>query len=134
MNRVSIKTETVEIDDAFAASHGIKPEYRKVWGRTAEISKALYANGSGDFAKVHAVRLPLGFGEIGWRMTGSHCDADGKAIAAANGHKIHAEPHVVKIASNSAEDVSERFNAGLEHVARRVMTAVAHEAFTPPTR
>lgn len=108
MNRISISTE-------------------------GEKTKAVYRSGD-VFAKVHAIRLPLGFGEIGWRMTGSHCDADGKAIVIANGHKIHAEPHLVKIASNSAEDVSERFNAGLEHVALRVFTAVAHEAFTPPAR
>lgn len=83
------------------------------------------------FVKVHAMRT-FDFGSIKWRMSGSHCDADGKALAWGEGHKIHPVQHVVEIQSSSREDIKARFDEGVEVIAERLLIAIENEATQTP--
>lgn len=83
------------------------------------------------FVKVHAIRT-FEFGSIKWRMSGSHCDANGKALAWGTGHKIHPVDHLVEIQSSSREDIKARFDVGVALVAERVLIAIENDAAPTP--
>lgn len=105
---------------------------QRVWLRRKDAAtiKALYG-AAGVFAKVHAVQTSNEFGVARWRFTGSHCDADGKAITLDGASKIHVTPHVIAIASDTATDMAADMAAAFELVAERVRLAVANESFDP---
>lgn len=93
-----------------------------------EKTKIIFRAGE-HHVKVHAIRRDKGFGVVNYLMTGSLCDADGKA--APLGLKIHPAPHIEEINSLSPENVAERVNAGLLAVVQRVLNAIEHEAADP---
>ncbi len=53
---------------------------------------------TGVHVKIHADRKDTNFGKVKWAITGSQCDASGKAITDSEGRpRIHIEPHGLSV-------------------------------------
>lgn len=58
---------------------------------------------TGVYVKTHANRRDVGFGRIKWDMTGSLCDANGKALTDAQGAAlVHVEGHGLSVQTDQA--------------------------------
>lgn len=80
------------------------------------------------FAKLHAVRQPRPFGEIGWTLSASHCDESGTALRDDDDTvRIAGAKHQVIITSETPEDVLSRLDEGMQMLAGRIFIAVANE-------
>lgn len=90
--------------------------------------RALYRAGA-VYVKVHATRYSESFGVEKWRLTGSHCDAQGKVLRVGAGAKIHPTPHLLSIHSDTPVDLAAELDAGLTLIVQRVANAVSNERF-----
>lgn len=71
-----------------------------------------YRAASGRVIQIHTRRLDTGFGVAAWALTGSDCDASGKALAHGDGLRILAGAngapltHTVTVQADAAIDVA----------------------------
>jgi glutathionylspermidine synthase len=53
----------------------------------------VYRCESGNYVKTYATMIPAPFGVTAFRVSGSACDASGKALVHNEGFAIHKDPH-----------------------------------------
>lgn len=97
--------------------------HRRVWRCEA----------TGVYVKTHAIKMAEKFGRVGWKITGSLCDENGKALKDENEQPlVHARPHqFIAMPSNDPNATAEQqaaqlatdFDAALKYVVARVERA-----------